>query len=911
MRRLRLAACRSATRDATARRWLSRAAAKAKAPLAASASADAASYRQLSAVEHVLLRPGMYIGPVERQTESTWVFEGGKMVWREVSYVPALLKLFDEVLVNAMDNVQRESGTRSIEVRIGGAAAGAEPALPAGALSVYSDGRGIPIAQATGESHGASAAGVWLPQLVLGELYTGSNFDDGAGRTVGGRHGFGAKLANIFSEWFTVETADTRAGLAYSQTWRRNMAEVGPPLVRPLESGGKDFTRVTMLPDYARLLGPGTPPLDADTLALLVRRVHEAAACVWPTAAVGLNGSPVAVDGLEGLMRLYPRSEATAVVRQLGPRWRVGVAAPPDGAFAHVSFVNGVATPRGGTHVDVVERQLLRALAPKLSRAVGLRAGEDPLPVSALRPHLMLFVDAKVEDADFDSQAKERLTTPAHKLGSHVHLPPSFVAEVAALPWLREAVAAERRMRDARSLARAVGGAKVRRGSNLEIEKLDDAEWAGVAGRAEQCTLIVTEGDSAKALAVAGLEVVGRERWGVFPLRGKLLNVRGAVQSRVGKNEELVSLMRALGVEPGSNVSLDPATGAAIGLRYGRLMLMTDQDEDGAHIKGLVISMLHHFWPALTRGAFVQEFVTPLLKAHRRRPPGSVDFYSLAAYNRWRAALSPGEAAGWRTKYYKGLGTSTAAEAREYFRAMHRHRVQLTIGDETEADDLIDMAFSPARAADRKEWMNKAIAEEEAGGAAGQDEMGQPAAGGAVAGGDEAYEAMAREEEAGGGAAATGGATGGGLAAWEVVVAGAVAQDEELPAAADATVATAAAKFLQWGVRELRQEARRLGVSPVPRAKDDLLRAVEHASATEARSAALSAVLTVPASRSLESFVQGDLVHFSLAALRRSLPSLVDGLKPSQRKARGSPTEERRDGGDKGRRGCGARRQAA
>jgi DNA topoisomerase-2 len=827
----------------------------------------------------------MYIGPVERQTEPAWVFEGGRMVWREVSCVPALLKLFDEVLVNAMDNVQRKSGTRSIEVRIGAAGA-AEPELPAGALSIYNDGLGIPVSQATAKSHGASAAGVWLPQLVLGELYTGSNFDDGAGRTVGGRHGFGAKLANIFSHSFTVETADTRAGLFYSQTWTRNMSEVGTPVVMALGGEAKDFTRVTMRPDYSRLLGlaPGAPPLDADTLSLLVRRVHEAAACVWPDATVSLNGAPVAVEGLEGLMRLYPRSEATAVVRQLGPRWRVGVTAPPDGSFAHVSFVNGVATSRGGTHVEAVERQLLRALAPKLARALGVRAGEEPLPASALRPHLMLFVDAKVEDPDFDSQAKERLTTPIDKLGSKVELPSSFVAEVAALPWLREAVAAERRMRDARSLARAVGRAKVRRGSNLEIEKLDDAEWAGMAGKAEQCTLIVTEGDSAKALAVAGLEVVGRERWGVFPLRGKLLNVRGAVQSRVGKNEELVALMRALGVEPGAKVSLDPETGAAVGLRYGRLMLMTDQDEDGAHIKGLVISMLHHFWPALTRGSFVQEFVTPLLKAHRRKQGGSVEFYSLAAYDRWRAALPASEAAAWRTKYYKGLGTSTAAEAREYFRAMHRHRVQLTTSDESRADDLIDMAFSPARAADRKEWMNKAIAEEEAGG--GQGVRGQPEAGeGLTEAGEEAAagEVAVREAEAGGE-----------VAAREVAAAaGAITpMGPDGDASASATVCL---ELLQLGVKELKQEARRLGVSPIPKSKDDLLRAVEQASAAETRDAALSAAaaLATPASRSLESFVQGDLVHFSLSALRRSLPSVVDGLKPSQRKASRSVTRMR------------------
>ena len=828
-------------------------------------------YRQLTAVEHVLLRPGMYIGSVEARTEMAWVFEGGRMVWREVKYVPALLKLFDELLVNAMDNVQRDAGTTSIQVSIGGAVSvpGSKPDVDPGVISVYNSGRGIPVVKASAEAHGLSAAGLWLPQMVLGELYTGSNFDDGAGSMVGGRHGFGAKLANIFSEWFSIETADTDARLLYSQIWRSNMSEVEVPLVKPLPPETPDFTRVTMMPDYARLLDhssllSGNARLDADTLAMLTRRVYEAAACVSSDVTVALNGAPIDVNGLEGLMGLYPRTKAAdaegavSVVRQLGPRWKVGVAPRPDGAFAHVSFVNGVATPRGGTHVELIERQLVRALMPKLSRAAGMRVGEDALPTSALRSHLMLFVDSKVEDPEFDSQTKERLTTPVERLGLPLPLPAQLVSEIATLPWLRAAIAEEKRLREARSLARAVGGsrAKVRRSSNISIEKLDDAEWAGVPGLASECTLIVTEGDSAKALAVAGLEVVGRERWGVFPLRGKVLNVRGAAPSRVTKNEEIVQLMRALGVEPTSEVKVDPTSGAPLGLRYGRLLLMTDQDEDGAHIKGLVISMLDHFWPSLTRGAFVQEFITPLLKVHRTssakgQPPRS--FYSIAEYDEWHASLPPGEAAKWRTKYYKGLGTSTASEAREYFREMHRHRVQLTPADSTIAADLLDMAFSPTRTSDRKGWMSKAMASSEQ----------RPEDG-----------AVVRERRRD-------------VVPYDTLVGAAVQTDSELQETIHSTGAKDA--YQDLGMKELRKLARSLKLARLPRSKEALIESIKCASVDQVRrdTPECAAMTSTPASRSLESFVQGDLVQFSVAALRRSLPSLVDGFKPSQRKASG------------------------
>jgi len=791
LRRRALSACQAALR--AERRWGSGGGRKAKAPAAPSASgastADASAYQQLTAVEHVLHRPEMYVGPVQPRTESAWVFEDGRMVYREVSYVPALLKLFDELLVNAMDNVQRAAGTTSIEVTI----------RDDGVFSVYNSGLGIPVVRATAEVHGAAAAGMWLPQLVLGELYTGSNFKDGVGRTVGGRHGFGAKLANIFAAEFTVETADTRSGHAYAQTWRANMSEVGAPAVSALPeqkktgSGGSDYTRVTMLPDYARLGGPapGGRLLDADTVALLTRRVYEAAACVAPAATVRLNGEPVSVSGLAALMRLYPKREAAAasVVHSLGPRWRVGVAASPAGDFAHVSFVNGVATSRGGTHVEAVEKQLLKALAPKLATPKLARAvGAEPLPPSAIRNHLMLFVECQVEDPDFDSQVKERLTTPAAKFGSAVVLTDKFVNEVAALPWLRQAVQEEQMARDARKLVRAVGAkSKTRRTANLDIAKLEDAEWAGTR-RSEECTLILTEGDSAAALAVAGFEVVGRKCWGVFSLRGKVLNVRGVPLSRVTKNAQLVDVMRALGIDPTSKPTLDPATGRVAGLRYGRLMLMTDQDEDGAHIKGLVINMLHHFWPVLTKADFLQEFVTPLLKVTKQGAVGAppLEFYSSASYERWYASLPPNEVSSWKIKYYKGLGTSTKAEARAYFSAMGRHRVRLISAEGEAENNLIDMAFSPERAADRKTWMKQALA------AAKAHEVEEAAA--------DAGPVMMEEP-----AAAPVGANG--------------------PGAADAS-----------------------------------------------------------ASRSLESFINSELVKYSLSSTRRAIPSLIDGLKPSQRK---------------------------
>ena len=140
-------------------------------------------------------------------------------------------------------------------------------------------------------------------------------------------------------------------------------------------------------------------------------------------------------------------------------------------------------------------------------------------------------------------------------------------------------------------MAKALGPGK-KKSKLLGIPKLEDANDAG--GRnSKDCTIILTEGDSAKSLALAGIEVVGRDKYGVFPLRGKFLNVREASHKQIMDNPEIQNLVKILGIQIGTKYD-DTSK-----LRYGKLMIMTDQDHDGSHIKGLIINFIHHFWPSL------------------------------------------------------------------------------------------------------------------------------------------------------------------------------------------------------------------------------------------------------------------------------------------------------------------------
>ena len=209
----------------------------------------------------------------------------------------------------------------------------------------------------------------------------------------------------------------------------------------------------------------------------------------------------------------------------------------------------------------------------------------------------------------------------------------------------------------------------------------------------------MTEGDSAKSLAVSGLSVVGRDNFGVFPLRGKLLNVREASHSQIMANAEISAIKQILGLQQGKTYT-DTSS-----LRYGHLMIMTDQDHDGSHIKGLIINFFDHFWPSLLKiPGFLLEFITPIVKATKGKGPNKreVSFFTIPEYETWKARNDNGK--GWVLKYYKGLGTSTTEDAKKYFSDLGKHLKPFKVAND-DSRALIDMAFNKKKADDRKEWL--------------------------------------------------------------------------------------------------------------------------------------------------------------------------------------------------------------
>ncbi|KAF7079925.1 hypothetical protein CFC21_084086 [Triticum aestivum] len=644
-----------------------------------SAAGDAAGktieemYQKKTQLEHILLRPDTYVGSVQNHTQTLWVYEDGAMVNRPVSYVPGLYKIFDEILVNAADNKQRDPSMDSLKVDID---------VEGCCISIYNNGDGVPV-----EIH--QEEGVYVPELIFGHLLTSSNYDDNERKTTGGRNGYGAKLANIFSTEFVIETADGHRLKRYRQVFSENMGKKSEPEIKKCKQS-ENWTRVTFKPDLAKF---NMTELEADVVALMRKRVVDMAGTLGKTVKVELNGEKVAVKSFSDYVQLYINSaskegiDLPRIYQKINDRWEVCVSLS-EGQFQQVSFVNGIATIRGGTHVDYVANQV----ASHVMGVVNKKNKQANMKLHTVKGYLWVFVNALIDNPAFDSQTKETLTTRQGSFGSTCELSDEFLKKVSSsgvvtnlLSWAEFKLNKELKKTDGTKKTSIVG-----------IPKLEDANDAG-GKNSDKCTLILTEGDSAKALAMAGIGVVGRDHYGVFPLRGKLLNVREASHKQLMENAEIQNIKKILGLQHEKKYD------STKGLRYGHLMIMTDQDHDGSHIKGLLINFIHKEWPSLLKvPSFLVEFITPIIKATKGK--AVKPFYSMPDYEAWKEDLGA-SASSWTIKYYKGLGTSTAEEGRDYFDHIDLHKKDFVWANDEKDNEAIELAFSKKKIAERKEWL--------------------------------------------------------------------------------------------------------------------------------------------------------------------------------------------------------------
>jgi DNA topoisomerase-2 len=496
-----------------------------------------------------------------------YVLQDDKIVEKEITYTPGLYKIFDEILVNAADNKQRDPSMDKLEIDI---------SAENNTISVKNNGKGIPIEFHKNEKcyvptlvfgefqccccfcffllHFANLFvlmaddlpfpfvdvqlmlilfRLFLPVTMIGHLLTGSNFDDNEKKTTGGRNGYGAKLANIFSTKFIVECADTNSGKKFKQVFRNNMKSSDEPIIKDLSASEQkkgDFVKITFSPDLEKFK---MTSLDEDIVSLFSKRAYDIAGsmarCEGKTLSVILNGNKVPVKKFADYLKMYDGLEPPIAFEDDGKRWEIGVGVS-DGSFKQVSFVNAICTSKGGEHVNAIASMVAKRVSAKLQK----KGKNKSMKISEnqIKNHLTIFVNCLIENPSFDSQTKETLTTKKAKFGSKCELSDKFLAKIEKSSII-EKVLSYALFKEKQGLKNKSGTKKLKL---TGITKLDDANFAGSA-KSKDCTLILTEGDSAKSLAMSGISVVGRDYYGVFPLKGKPLNVREATLTSVSENE--------------------------------------------------------------------------------------------------------------------------------------------------------------------------------------------------------------------------------------------------------------------------------------------------------------------------------------------------------------------------------------
>jgi DNA topoisomerase-2 len=632
--------------------------------------------------QHILDNPDTYIGSVENVDSNVWIMNetNDKIIEKNISYIPGLFKLFDEGIVNCRDHVVRMQS--KIEQNI-------DNSVPVtyiditiqedGSIVMINDGNGIDVVQHPEYK-------TWVPELIFGHLRTSTNYNKEEKKIVGGKNGFGFKLVLIWSTYGQIETVDHIRGLKYTQEFKDNLDTICSPKITKA-SKAKPYTKITFKPDYQRL---GINGLTPDLIALLKKRVYDISAITDKTIKVKYNSLLIPTKNFEQYINLYIGEKVVAprVYEEANDRWEYAVALTPTNEFIQVSFVNGIYTSKGGKHVEYILNQITKKLGEYIEKKKKVKVNPN-----SIKEQLILFLRCDIENPAFDSQTKDFMNTPSSKFGSKCDVSDKFIEKVAKM-GVMDAALQITEVKDNKA-AKKTDGTKSK--SIRGIPKLDDANWAGT-DKSKDCMIIFCEGDSAKTGVISGLSSEDRNTIGVYPLKGKVMNVRGEAAKKVSENKEITEIKKILGLETGKEYSTIEEVNAT--LRYSKVVFMTDQDLDGSHIKGLCINLFQNEWTSLTRiPGFIGFMNTPILKAKKGNQ--ELKFYNEGEYEEWKGN-NPDGSKGWNIKYYKGLGTSTKTEFREYFEEKKfvgfEHTGQMS-------DDAIDMVFNKKRADDRKTWL--------------------------------------------------------------------------------------------------------------------------------------------------------------------------------------------------------------
>lgn len=601
-------------------------------------------YKTLSDIDHTLLRPASFLGSVVSEKSSQYILDNGKFVLKEVLYNPGFHKLFDEIISNSVDESKRPNTClNTIKVEID---------KESGTISVFDNG-GIPV-----EIHKETK--MYVPQMIFGNLRSSSNYNDDEDRSWVGVNGLGSKISNIFSTSFKVETADGKK--KFEMEWTDNMKKHSK---EKIASSTKHFTRITYKPELSRF---GMDEITDDDIRIMEKRVYEISGCN-PKLSIYFKGKKVLINSFKDYCNMY-LDDNNPLIYTENDNWQVGVALSDTGNFQQVSYVNSVYTYDGGNHINYIADQI----TPYLREKINKKYKTDIMP-GQIKNHLFLFVNSTIIRPSFSSQTKEKLISDIKNFGTTIELPEKFLGQIykseitnSITDWLDK-----KKMADESKAEREANKTIAK----VKVDKLVDCRWAGTLKKSKT-SLSITEGDSA---AAGFRKFRDPNTQALFPIRGKILNVRVAAKDKIRANEELKGIMAAMGLQFGKSPFVYRGNRVFHdSLRINEIHILTDADTDGADIAGLLLNIFAYYWPELIKEHRVARIDTPILIARQGRK--SEKFYYKSDFDKWCEKNDPSK---WDIEYYKGL---SALEDKEYKELIQNPNIYYYELDDVALDEL-------------------------------------------------------------------------------------------------------------------------------------------------------------------------------------------------------------------------------
>lgn len=463
--------------------------------------------RKMSEREHILKRPAMYIGAVNLTTSSEFIYENDKIIYKEVQYVPGLIKIINEIIDNSIDVAIKTNFQKSNNIQI---------KITDDFVEVIDNGTGIPVEK--------NQDGIYLPALAWGHARAGSNFDDDDNRIQIGMNGIGSFATNCFSKKFIGISNDGKN--IYTITFSNN-AEKYTESIK--QSNGETGVTVKFYPDLERF---GLEKIDEVHKNIIYQRLINLSIS-FPEITFKFNGKKVNINSFKKFVSLF--NESFEIYET--DNYKIAILPNESDDFKHFSYVNGLKIPDGGTHIDIIVNNVVSLIRDKLSRKYkNIKPGD-------IKNKLLIVAFLKnVKNLKFNSQAKEKITNSVSEINQYFAdnspdggIPyEKLVGKILKNSAIIDPITEVYKIKEEFKKRQELKGLE-------KVKKIKSDKYLPPIGKKKY--LLLCEGAS----AIGGLvPVLGRKECGYFELRGKPLNAYSAAQSKFTANKELSELYKII-----------------------------------------------------------------------------------------------------------------------------------------------------------------------------------------------------------------------------------------------------------------------------------------------------------------------------------------------------------------------------